>query len=246
MNNNFKYLIWVGTVVLALLGLFLLVQMKHVSKSSASTNTVSFSGEGRIVAKPDIAKMIVSVVTQARTSEAAQTDNSRKSQAVVSYLKEQGVEEKDIKTVGYNIYPQYRYPEFGGTPTITGYEVNESIEVKVHDLDKASAILDGVVRAGANQVSNFSFSIDNPETLKDQAREQAIEDAKEKADKLEDQLGIRLGGIVNFAESSNGYYPYPAYDTARPEAGGMGGAGPSLPTGENEIVVNITLTYQIK
>src|SRR3989344_6243330 len=111
---------------------------------------------------------------------------------------------------------------------------------------KFSAILDGLVKAGANQVNNLGFKIDDEEKLKDQAREMAINDAKEKANKLRKQLGILLGKIVNYQEG--GYYP-PVYLKAEAmDTGGYGGGGPlpEVPTGENEVVVNVTITYQIK
>ncbi len=246
MDTQFKPLIWSGTAVLVILSVFLLASINKVANTAATTNTVSFSGEGKVVAKPDIAKINLSIVTDALTSKAAQDENSKKSKAITDYLKKQNIDEKDIKTTGYNIYPQYRYPQYGGQPTITGYQVNQSIEVKVRDLDKVSNILDGIVAAGANQVNQLSFEIDNPDALKAEARKKAIDDAKQKAKELEDQLGIDLGKIVNFSESTGGY-PIPIYYDAKLEGRGMGGGGgPSVPTGENEINVSVMITYQIK
>jgi len=246
MKNNYKYLIWPGTAVLVILAVFLLASTNQVLNTAATTNTVSFSGEGRVVAKPDIAKVQLSIVTEALTSKLAQDDNSKKSKSITDYLKKQNIEDKDIKTTGYNIYPQYKYPQFGGQPQITDYQVNQSIEIKIRDLDKVSNILDGLVSAGANQVNDLSFEIDNPDALKAEARAKAIADAKKKANELKSQVGISLGKIVNFSENTGGY-PVPIYMKAEFDSrGGMGGGGPSVPTGENEIVVNVNITYQIK
>lgn len=243
MNTQFKPLIWSGTVVMIIFSVFLSVAINRIMNTATTTNTVSFSGEGKVVTKPDIAKVQLSIVTEALTSKVAQDDNSKKSKAVTDYLQKQGLGEKDIKTTGYSIYPQYKYPQYGGRPTITGYQVNQSMEVKVRDLDKASNILDGVVSAGANQVNGLSFEIDNPEALKTEARTKAIADAKKKASELQSQVGISLGKIVNFSENTGGY-PIPTYYETK--ASGIDRGGPSLPAGENEITVNITLTYQIK
>ena len=46
MNNNYKYLIWSGTAVLVILSVFLLASTDKVVNTAATTNTVSFSGEG--------------------------------------------------------------------------------------------------------------------------------------------------------------------------------------------------------
>src|SRR3990167_7993 len=245
MNNNYKYLVWAGAAVMVILALFLIASTNKVVNTATTTNTVSFSGEGRVVAKPDIAKVQLSIVTDALTSKTAQDDNSKKSKAVTDYLKKQNIDDKDFKTTGYNIYPQYKYPQYGGQPTITGYQVNQSLEIKVRNLDNVSNILDGVVTAGANQVNGLSFEIDNPEALKTEARAKAIADAKKKANELQSQVGISLGKIVNFSENTSGY-PVPIYYDAKGMGMGGGGGGPSVPTGENEISVNVSITYQIK
>src|SRR3989344_8677217 len=245
MNNNYKYLVWSGTTVLAILAIFLLASTNKVLSTAATTNTVSLSGEGRIVAKPDIAKVSLSIVTDSPTSKIAQDENTKKSKVVTEYLKKQNIEDKDVKTTGYNIYPQYKYPQYGGRPTITGYQVNQSLEIKVRNLDNVSNVLDGVVSAGANQVNQLNFEIDNPEKLKSEARAKAIADAKKKANELQSQVGISLGKIVNFSENTSGY-PIPIYYDTKGMGMGGGGGGPSVPTGENEISVNVSITYQIK
>ena len=244
MEKYYKYLVWVGTVSLVLLSVFLIARTNQVINTATTTNTVSFSGEGTVLAKPDVALVSVSIVTEAATSKAAQDENSKKSKTLTDFLNEQNIEEKDVKTTGYNIYPQYRYPQYD-SPEIRGYQVNQTLEVKIRDLDKVSGVLDGVVSAGVNQVNSLSFQIDDPDALRAEAREKAIADAKKKAEELKDQLGINLGRIVNFSESIGGF-PGPIYYDRAIGLGGAGGGGPSVPTGENEVVVNVTLTYQIK
>lgn len=253
MGNN-KPLVWAGTITLIILSIFLLASTDHVINTAAGTNTVSFSGEGKVQAKPDIATADFSIVTQDTTSKAAQDANSTKSEKLVKFLKDQGIDDKDIKTSGYSVYPQYSYRTCpvgslcpNGGQQITGYQATQTVTVKIRNLDKASAIVDGAVTAGVNQVNQLQFTIENPEKLKDEAREKAIADAKSRADVLEKQIGIRLGKIVNFTENTGGY-PVPMYsmkDSAMGMGSGMGG-GPSLPSGENEITVNVQVTYQIK
>jgi|SRR3989344_178082 len=259
MNNNYKYLIWTGIGVLVILGIFLLALTDQVTNTATNTNTVSFSGEGKVLAKPDIALVNLTILTEATTSKAAQDDNSKKSKAVIDFLKKQGVDEKDIKTVGYNINPKYSYPkplnpissyippDYYDNPKITGYQVNENIEVKIRDLVKVSLILDGVVSAGVNQVGSLQFDIDDKEKLKKEAREKAVADAKKKADELEDQVDVNLGKIVNYTEGFNGWPAPMFYKAAELDSvGGRGGGGPEISAGQNEVVVNVTITYQIK
>ena len=270
LMNQYKYLIWAGTAALVMLSIFLVTSARHLADTATNTNTISFNGEGKIFIAPDIAVVSFSIVTEATTSKAAQDANSLKSKKVVDFIKSQDIEDKDIKTSGYNVYPQYSYPRpipmgasgssvqsypalapdsptyYDSNPKITGYQVNQSFEVKIRDLDKVSAILDGLVTAGANQVNNLGFQVDDLEKVKDEARELAIKDAKEKANSLRKQLGIRLGKIVSFSEGGGGYPMYFKAEAMDSRGGGVVPPGPEVPVGENEIVVNVTITYQIK
>jgi uncharacterized protein YggE len=244
MNN--RWLVLSATTALVVLTLFLLVSTNHVLNTAATSNTVSFSGQGKVTAKPDVATVDVSIVTEGSTSKAAQDSNSTKSKALTDYLKGQGIEDKDIKTSSYNIYPQYTYPT-ATRPQISGYQVTQTVNVKIRDLDKVNTILDGVVSAGVNQVNQLQFMVDDTEKLKQEARAKAIADAKSKADAMEDQIDVRLGRIVNFSENYNGFPPiYYAKDMIMNASEGRGGGGPSIPTGENEIIVDVQITYQIK
>lgn len=244
MDTTQKQLLgWAGFGVMIIAGIFLVAKTNETLNTAASTNTVSFSGEGKVLAKPDIGLIELSIVTEAATSQVAQTDNSTKSNAVTDYLKKAGVDEKDIKTTSYNIYPQYDYSS--GRNILRGYQVSETLQVKVRDLTKADEILAGVVSAGTNQINSFQLAIDDPEKLQDQAREKAIADAKQKANVLEGELGISLGRIVNFTEGSQGV-PGPVFMKADSMGMGGGPVTPSIQTGENEITVDVTITYQIK
>jgi uncharacterized protein YggE len=252
MNTNYKPLVWSGTIVMIILGVFLSVAANKAWNTAAFTNTVSFTGEGKVSAKPDIAKINFSIVTSAQTSKAAQDDNSRRSKAVADYLKSQNISDKDIKTLNYNISPQYSSrpctlfdgPCFIQKQIISGYQASQTMEVKVRNLDNASNIMDGLVFNGANQVNQLSFEIDNTDTLKAQARTKAIADTEKKAGEFVGQTGISLGKIVGFYETLG--VPTPIFYDTKASGTGGGFGGPSVPSGENEITVNVTLTYQIK
>lgn len=243
-EKNYGFLLWSGIAALLTVSLFMMVNTYQKIQSPATGNTVSFSGEGKVVATPDIAVIDLTILTEGKTSKDAQDQNSEKSNSLTKYLKGQGIDEKDIKTTGYNIYPQYSYP-VNEQPRISGYQVNQSIQIKVRDLDNVNKVLDGVVTAGVNQINNLQLTIDDPDALLAQAREEAIKSAKEKASSLKSQLGISLGRVVNFSESTNGQVPGPILYK---DGGGYGGGGgaPSVPVGQNEVVVNVVITYQIR
>lgn len=215
---------------------------------------IAVSGEGKVTARPDIAMINAAVVTQKEFLKEAQVENSNKTNVLVAYLKSVGISDADIKTTGYNIYPQYSNPQpcfrdicpATEQPRIIGYQIRTAYQITIRSLDKSGEVLAGVVGSGANEVSGINFTIDHPTELQADARKKAIDNAKAKAEKLAKDLGRRLGPIVNFSEGAS-YSPV-VYRAL--EAGGKGGAfdaaPPALPTGENEIAVNVSVSYELR
>lgn len=267
----------VGFWCLIILSLFLLSltvnkikENKYIGGGLPASNTITVSGEGEVFAVPDVAEFSFSVVEQAATVEEAQEASAEKINDILAYLEEEGVDEKDVKTLYYNVYPKYEYQRAVSQPSsavsgdvgggadiayypegrqvIVGYEVNQTVRVKVHDTEQAGILLSGVGGKGATNVSGLSFTIDDEEALQREARQKAIDDAQEKAHELADDLDVRLVRIIGFSESGN--YPVyyrdaygGAFDTAAVEEKA---AAPQVPTGENSILSNITITYEIR
>lgn len=242
-------------VLLALLAIFVAAKTYYLIANRGGADqptTVSFTGKGEAVGKPDVAIFTAGVIERAKTVAAAQSKATDTINKIVAYLKTAGVEDRDVQTSSYNIYPTYEYESVAcsmnycppGRQVLTGYEVSQMLTIKVRSTDKAGEILAGVGSRGANNVSGLTLTIDKAEDLEREARQKAIADAKEKAEALAKDLNVRLVKIVGFSESGN--YPYPVYrDTM---AYGKGGAesAPSIPTGENTIVSNVTIVYEIR
>ncbi|MDO8560944.1 MAG: SIMPL domain-containing protein [bacterium] len=215
---------------------------------------VSFSGEGKISAKPDVVKFTATVLSDGKTISEVQGDNTKRFNDVISFLKANGFADKDMKTVGYNVFPQYSYPRpctvfpclEDEKPKIVGYQISNTMEITVRDVAKTGDILSGVIDAGANEVSGLQFTIDRPNELKAQARKQAIDDVKAKAGRLAKDLGKKLGRITAFSES--GYVPPPVYFKAESAMGGglAPVPAPDIQTGENEITANVNITYELR
>lgn len=222
-------------------------QGRYIGQDVERKNSISVSGEGKIQAKPDIGLINLGVISEAPNVATAQKDNTEKMNKITQAMKDLGVEEKDLKTTNYNIYPKYQYTT-SGRSNIIGYEVNQTLEVKIREnlMSKIGDILSKAAELGANQIGSLSFTFDDPEALKTQARKKAIENAKEKAKVLTDDLGVKIVRIINFIETAS--QPPTLYDYALKEGLGMGGGGttPDIQTGENEIAAYITIEYEIQ
>jgi len=211
---------------------------------------VSFTAEGKIFAKPDIAQITLGVTTDRRaTAVKAVQDNTELMNKVITKLKELGVADKDIKTTSYNLNPSYDYVQSTGRSEIMGYEVYQNVDVKIRELDKIGDIIEGATSVGANQVGNISFTIDDLSEIKKLARQEAITKAQEKAEEMAQFTGLKLGKLINVYESDS-YQPPVLYSNfAKDVAYGMGGsesASPDVQVGQNEVGLSVTLTFEVK
>ena len=230
-------------------------KMKHLDNAPA---TISVTGEGEVLAVPDIGQFTFSVQAKADSAEVAQEESVTKIKDIIAFLRESGVEEKDIKTTNYNLYPQYRWEEKicvsgsycgSGERIADGFEVSQSVQVKIRDTDTASAIITGVGEQGATNISGLDFVIDDTDALVAEARTAAIADAKEQARILADELGVRIVKLSGFYEENGGYYEGPQYEARSmmmdgDDSAGFGGA--ALPVGEEKTTSRVTITYEIQ
>ena len=217
---------------------------KYIGQDVESRNTISVTETGEIYSKPDLAVISFSVVTEKKTVSEVMEENTEKMNKVIGTVKDQGVEDKDLKTTYFNLYPRYDYLKYSypqGQRVLLGYEIRQTLEVKIRDLAKIGFIIEGATGAGANEVSGFILTIDNQDELKKQARAKAIEEAEVKARELVSDLGVKLGDIVSFAESSQ----VPYYRDVSFMSEGLGGGSPDIKTGENKIAITVTITYEI-
>jgi len=249
-----------GQIVLIVLAVFLAVQtlgaLKGLRGINPAYNSISVTGEGEAVSVPDIASFSFTVSADAKSVSDAQDQVTKEVDVVLEGLKVLGIEEKDIKTTDYSVWPKYTYeatvcsqmycPPSRQVPD--GYTANHSVLVKVRNTEKAGEALAVAGDGGATGLSGISFTVDDPDKIMDEARALAIKDAKEKAKRLSKELGVRLVRVVSFYDNTGGG-PMPYY------AEGMGGdmmvktsatPAPTIPTGENKVVVNVTVTYEIR
>lgn len=201
-------------------------------------------GTGKVTVIPDIAKISVGIEESGSTLDAVQDSVNKKSKRLTDELKKSGIDEKNIKTTNYSVYPEYDYQ--GRTPRITGYRVSISYEVKVKDFEKVNDILVAVTQAGANVVGNVSFEVNDETRNKKlgEAREEAVKEAGENAESLAKSAGVTLGKILNISETKGTLVPVPLRET------GIGGAepiaAPDITPGETEISVTVSVSWEIR
>ena len=175
---------------------------------AADSTLLQVSAHAEAHRVPDVATISAGVVTQAADANAAMRDNAQQMDTVMKAVRAAGIAERDIQTSGINVNPQYRYAE-SQPPTITGYQANNTVSLKVRDIAKLGHVLDALVASGSNQINGPSFEVDQPEAAYDEARRAALEKAQARAEMYAKTLGLRVRRIVSIGEGGNFRPPVP-------------------------------------
>lgn len=249
----------IAAIVLALAGAALAANAYGTYQMTKSSYpmpmNISVNGEGEVSAIPDVGQFSFSVTANGTEAAVAQEASATKINDIMAYLKEQGVEEKDIKTENYSMYPKYRYENaacFGGwcppgREIPDGFEVSQTVAVKVRDTAKAGALIAGVGDKGATNISGLTFTIDDESKLKAEARTKAIADAKSRAEKIAADLGVEIVRVTSFYENE-GFYgePYGYGGGGDMMAKAESATAPSTPVGENTTKVSVSVSFEVK
>ncbi len=239
-KNQYK----VGLIVAVILIVILLVGTSNSEQKLvlSENQTINVSGEAERFVVPDTASVSFTMTRSSTSLEQATESVNERIATMLDDLDEEGIDERDIKTTGYNVYPEYDYTDRGRN--FIGYRVSQSLEITIRELDQANTILSKIASYQVDNVSGLNFYVEEDEEIYDQLRKEAIDDAKEKARELARDLGVSLDEIVGFNESGNNNYPMPMYDMAVSES--SDGGRVSLPAGENRFSSNVTITYTVK
>ncbi len=217
-----------------------------INSNSDIDNTIAVEGTAETFAKPDTASVSFSVTKKALTTDVAMDSVNKRMGMLVSQLKTVGVEQKDIKTTNYNVYPDYSYND--GKQKFEGYRVTQNIKVIIRDLKNTSKALAIVNAADVDNVSQLAFYVDDTNAIKEQLRSDAIKDAKEKAKKIAKSLGVSLGNVVGYDEygSNDNMEPYAKAERTFAGIDAVPVADAVVPTGENQFTSNVSVIYKIQ
>lgn len=254
MNNNaesLKKYFWsflnLLLIVLVVLGIFSVSAIRHYIDSTTSSRTISVSAEGKTVVTPDIARINFSVVTEGSDTVKISEENIKKMNKAIDFVKSEGIEAKDIQTAGYNLSPRYEYNEDTRKTFISGYTLTQTVYVKIRDFSKISSILGALPGFGINDISSLSFDVENQDASLKVARDQAFEKALVKAKEMAKANGVRIKRVVTFSDYQNNYPIYAktmSYDAGR-GVSLESAPVPSIEPGSQEVVVNVSITYEI-
>lgn len=218
-----------------------ILQLGYASEE-APARTITVTGSGEVRAQPDTARLRVGVVTHAVTAQAAMDTNAATMRRLFRGLADFGVASQDIQTTDLAIAPQYKQQRAGApeTPDIEGYQVRNTVQVTVRDLNRLGALVDTLVRLGANQLYHVNFLIENDAALLDKARVAAVHEARRKAQLFSTAAGVQVGRVLSIHEAGSSQPPpIPMRHTLMAES------VPVAP-GEQALTVQVTVVFALE
>lgn len=209
------------------------------STVASGTATITTRGVGKASGTPDTLTVVIGVSTQNSSAKAALDANNVKAKALIDLLRGNGVAAADLQTSQLTISPTYN----DKSGTISGYQVDDTMQATLHSLAKAGALLDaaaGVV-GNAVRVQQVGFSVGDDSALRSQARSEAVSRAKAQAAQIAKAAGATLGRIRSITEVTDNSSPI-NYD-----AGAAASAGTSVPIqpGQQEVTVSVDIVYDM-
>jgi uncharacterized protein YggE len=249
-----KFFTGVLVLLAVFLGLLSINLLKGLRDPNPVYNSISVNGTAEVTSTPNIATFSFSVSADASAVSTAQSTVTTKTNAILAGLKDLGIEDKDIKTADYSVYPKYTYQSLPCSPNscppsrqiADGYTVSQSITVKVRKTEDAGKALAIAGDKGATNISSLELTFDDPNAPQDAARLAAIDNAMSKADALAKHLGVKIVRVLGYYENGGPAYPMyagGAYDKA---VSAQGSVAPTIPVGQNKVTSNVTVTFEVR
>ncbi|MGC8792185.1 MAG: SIMPL domain-containing protein [Bryobacteraceae bacterium] len=223
----------------AALGLVLAFLM-HGQEAPSPRAQIRATGEAVIKARPDLAQIEIGLTSQAATAQVAAAQNATQFDAVLGRLRKLVGSKGEIRTAGYSLTPNYRYPREGGKPEITGYTATNMVQIETRDLDSVGALIDAATQAGANTVHSLRFLLRDEDAVKLEALRTATRKAKASVEAMATAAGLRILRVIS-VEQVPGPVLRPMREVAMARAPEIATAPTPVEPGTIEIHASVTL-----
>lgn len=209
-----------------------------------STRSITVSDSATVKVKPDTAFITIGVTNRGKSASVVSSVNASKTSAVVNAIVKTGIPKSNVTTVDFSIQPEMNYKK--SLAVIVGYSAHNSVRIRTKDLDKLSKLIDTAVSAGANNVREISFDIENPQELHQKALALAVKKAGNKARTIAQSIGAKLGPAISASESMGDALAYSINSTV--SAGEMPGMPSQTPIepGQKSVTAQVEVVYSLR
>lgn len=207
-----------------------------------SRSSITVPGHGAVRVAPDVADVRLGVVTIRPTAGAARTAAASTMEAVLGAVRESGVDTRDIRTALLSLDAVRDYSD--GSQRITGYQLANTVEATIREIDATGSVIDGALAAGATSLDGLSFRLDDPTEALAEARRLAVADARRRAETLAAEARVQLGRVSGIVEGG-AVAPGPPRPVAMFRAKIESDAATPVESGTSELAVDVTVEFAI-
>lgn len=203
--------------------------------------SITVPGHGSVRVAPDVADLRLGVVSIRPTAADARSAAAATMQAILDALTAAGVARQDLRTtlVGLDVVRDY---SSGSGPTVTGYQMSNTVEALVRVIDTVGGVIDAALAAGATTMDGLAFRVADPTPALAEARRLAVADARAQADTLAREAGVALGPVLSIVEGGVVPGPRPFMELRMAAAADV--ATP-VEAGTSQLAISVTVTFAI-
>ncbi|MGN0728307.1 SIMPL domain-containing protein [Treponema sp.] len=214
-----------------------------IKPEKCASRTITVAGTGTVDIENQKAVISLSVITRSANILSATEENAKKTEAVQKAVEELGIGKENITTSSFHIQQESSYSN--GRTILGQYVVSNSLNILIPSIEKTGPVIDGAVRAGANQFRSLTFSAGETTDAEKQARILALRNAEQKAVTLASTSGCSVAKILSIKESpaflseASSNLMYSDIQTAK-------GYSTPVSGGKTSVSVNVEVVYEIQ
>ncbi len=242
-KKSLIYFLGIALILVVSIGIFSKSNIPFSQSNEETKKTIAVTGVGEVKAQPDMATITIGVRTENKELVPAQQENKDRMKDIYAILKEFKIDEKDMKTVNYNVYPEQQYDRNTNSSTLRAYVVTNNVEVTIRDLEILGSIIDQVTAKKANMIHNIQFDISNKEELRNKALEEALIHSEQKAKSMMGVFKVKNISPIKIQETYQTMYNGPQY-SYKEMAMDMNEASTPISSGEMNIKATVYVEYE--
>lgn len=205
--------------------------------------SIATSAVGETTIVPDRAMLSVAVESQGQTAAAAGAENAKLQARVIDAVKAAGVAAPQIRTAGYNVFPEYTQPTGAKGPRISGYRAHNTVQIEVRSLETVGKVIDAVLAAGATNLGGLSLFASNTDAARREALQKAVAKARSDAEAVAAAAGGSLGPVLEMTTEPFGI-PQPIVRTQVMAMEARAAASTPVETGEMTVQAVVHVRWQ--
>lgn len=162
--------------------------------------TITLTGKGSLKVHPDMTRVSIRLTGVCEEYDQTLEKASQNTKTLGKLLKKFGFKRSDLKTVDFSVDTETESYKEDDTYKyrVIGYRFDHSMKIEFDsDNKRLGKILYALAHSSLDPEFSISYTIKDPESVKNKLLAKAVKDAKEKAEVLTSAAGASLGKILS-------------------------------------------------